>query len=306
MRGAGIVIVSAVLVASCSHAPVGPQAPIAVEQVTPGPALDAGAARQTVLSFVDAYAAAPQDDGVGLAKFVAGPELERWVHWLGVQNAQFPGRVDGTSDVRGADFVQTVRTKQALGANVDLSASVAFAYEPVGGDPFERVRILDGPVALIGGPPGDWRVIDFTRDGVPMTDGIQLFEDESQAADGITVVLDSLFMFTPNWQFNLIVENRTGSEIRVDPEATALLVRGQGGEVRKVRGVAAPGLSVIEPATGVQSMVSYPLQASADGRVLHIVFSSGGRGVTFDFPLGKIVSSVPPPPPTDGGTGGSG
>jgi hypothetical protein len=216
-----------------------------------------------------------------------------------VQDAQFPGSIEGASEVRGADFVQTVVTRRAVGASVDLGASVTFSYTPVDGGPFERVRILDGPVTLVGGPPGDWRLIDFTRDGVPMTDGIQLFKDERRRDGRVTVILDSLFMFTPNWQFNVIVENRTGSEIRIDPATTDLFVRRPGKGFHEVQGATAQGLEAIPPASSVQSMVSYPLQGSADGRVLHLSFSQGNRSFAFDFPLQDIVTAVPPPPPTD-------
>jgi hypothetical protein len=40
-------------------------------------------------------------------------------------------------------------------------------------------------------------------------------------------------------------------------------------------------------------------QASAEGRVLSLVYGSGPDRRVFEFPLGDLVTAVPPPPPTD-------
>jgi hypothetical protein len=286
---------------ACARAPEGPQAPIALQQVPPAPALEGGSARQTALDLVEVYAAAPRDGGASLADLVTGPELERWVLWLGVQNAQFPGSVDGSREVRTVALVGTAPVDRALGAQADLGATVTFSYAPAGGEPFERTRILDGPVTLVSTRPGDWRILDLTRAGVPMSDGIELFEDEVRTDHGLSVRLDSLFMFTPNWQFNVVVENDTGDEVFLHPDATALYVRRAGGGFGAVQGVPSPALALLPAGAGVQSVVSYPLQDSAEGRVLVLVFRSPDREYRFDFPLEDIVTLVPPPPPTAAG-----
>jgi hypothetical protein len=301
MRRLPLLLVIGVLPMACARAPDGPEAPIALEQAPPAPALEGGSARQTVLDLVEAYAAAAWDGGASLADLVTGPELERWVLWLGVQNAQFPGRVDGSREVRTVALVGTAPVDRALGAQVDLGATVTFAYAPAGGEPFERTRILDGPVTLVSTRPGDWRVLDLTRDGVPMSDGIELFEDEIRTDHGLSVRLDSLFMFTPNWQFNVVVENDTGHEALLDPEATALYVRRAGGGFDVLHGALSPALALLPTGVGVQGAVSYPLQDSAEGRVLVLVFRSEDREYRFDFPLEDIVTLVPPPPPTAAG-----
>jgi hypothetical protein len=284
--------------ASCARAPAGPEAPIALEQVVPAPALAGSATRQTALEFLEAYAGSPRDGGAALADLVTGPELERWAFWLAVQNAQFPGLVEGSRDVRSLAFVGTAPTERALGAQVNLGASVTFGYAPVDGDPFVRTRILDGPVTLVSTRAGDWRVLDLTRDGVPMSDGIELFQDEVRSDGGMSVRLDSLFMFVPNWQFNVVVENRTGSEVRLDPNATGLFVRRADGGFERLRGALSPALAVLPTGSGVQSMLNYPLQDSAEGRVLVLAFRQDGRAFRFEFPLGDLVTAVPPPPPT--------
>ena len=51
---AALVVVTALALAACAREPVGPAAPIAPSQLAPGPALDASAALQTVVEFVEA------------------------------------------------------------------------------------------------------------------------------------------------------------------------------------------------------------------------------------------------------------
>ena len=163
---------AAVTLSGCAPALEGPSAPIAREQVPIAPALAGASSRRTVLDFVEAYASSPLDGSAALADLVTGNELERWVYWLGVQNAQFPGRIDGEAEVRDVAFIGTTPANRALGAQVELGATVTFTFAPVDDDPFERARILDGPVTLLSSRPGDWRVLDITRDGVPMSEGI--------------------------------------------------------------------------------------------------------------------------------------
>ncbi len=286
----------------CARAPVGPIAPLALEQVPPAPALIDASARETVLGFVHAYADSPLDGGAALARLVDGPELQRWATWLGVQQAQFPGGIVGRVELRHVRFLGTEPLAGAVGARVALGATVRFTFAPDEGDPFERARILDGPVTLASVRPGDWRIIDFTRDGMPMTDGIQLFRDEVRAEGGVSVRLDSLFMFPPQWQFNLVIENRSRRPIRLDPDATGLYVERIDGSFERYEGVPSLALDVpLPPDRGTQALLAFPQQGSAEGRSLVLTFRHDGRPLRFSFPLEDLVSSVPPPPPMDAG-----
>ncbi len=299
-RHLGLVAVLLAL-GACAREPVGPAAPLALEQLPATPALVAASARETVLEFLRAYADAPLDGGASLAELVAGPELERWVTWLGVQDAQFPGRIVGEVDLRHARFLSTVPLRRALGAQVALGATVRFTFTPEDGDPFQRARILDGPVSLVSLRPGDWRVVDLTRDGVPMSDGIELFRNEARTEDGVSVRLDSLFMFTPNWQFNLVIENRSRRTLRLDRDASGLFVERGDGSFERYEGVPSLALQVpLPPERGVQALLAFPQQDSAEGRSLVLTFRRDGEPLRFSFPLEDLVSSIPPPPPTDG------
>jgi hypothetical protein len=301
MRRVLALAATALALAACAREPVGPTAPLALEQVPPAPGLVAASARRTAIELVQAYADAPLDGGAALAQLVTGSKLERWVYWLGVQNAQFPGRIVGGADLRRVRFDGLLPVPRAVGAQVTLGATVRFTFTPNDGEPFERARILDGPVRLVSLRPGDWRVVDLTRDGVAMSEGIRLFRNESRTRDGVSVRLDSLFMFTPNWQFNLAVENRSRRPVRLDPDATGLYLELPDGSFERTEGIPSVALTAtIPPQRGVQGLIAFPEQGSAARRSLVLTFRRDGGALRFAFPLEDLVSSVPPPPPTDG------
>ena len=198
----------------------GPAAPIAPAQLAPGPALDASAARQAVVDFVEAYAASP-DQGIGPSRAGAsGPELASWVRVA--RRAASRVRRDDPSprrDVRDVEFVGSLDGPARAPRAVGLSASVALPVRATRRRPVERVRVLDGPVTLIR-RRGHVQGHDLLRNGVPMSDGIELFRDEERTAAASSVRLDSLFMFPPNWQFNVVVrEPRPPRRRRSTPTA---------------------------------------------------------------------------------------
>jgi hypothetical protein len=293
-----VVVPLALAAAACAAEVEGPLAPIAPAQLTPGPALDASAARQTVVDFVEAYRASP-DQGVGpLVGLVAGEELAEWVRWLDVQHREFEGEIEGVSDVRDVEFVGAITTRRTSAAQVGLSASVTFTFAPLGDDPIELVRVLDGPVTLVRTDVASFRVLDLLRNGVPMSDGIERFADEQRSKDGVTVRLESLFMFSPLWQFNVTVSNSTDEDVVLDPAGAALFIeRGDGFE--RVEGTLTPSLTVVPAHTTTDGLMVFNEQRSAEGRVLSLVYGSGPDRRVFEFPLGDLVSAVPPPPPTD-------
>lgn len=299
MRRASFLLFPLVL-AACAVHPGGPAAPIAMEQVSEAPALDASAARQAVVDFVSAYAASPTEGVGALSQVVAGPELVSWVRWLDVQHREFVGTIRAAADVRDVEFVGAIEARRATGAQVGLSASVLFSFTPEDDDAFERARILDGSVALIRTEIGTYRVIDLQRDGVRMSEGIQLFRDESRSEGGVDVVLDSLFMFPPNWQFNVLISNPGPEPLFLDTEAAGLYIAATGG-FERFEPVITGSLTVVSPGADVAGILAFPLQSTATGSVLTLAYREGrGRGdvLRFDFPLDDLVNVVPPPPPT--------
>jgi hypothetical protein len=131
---------------------------------------------------------------------------------------------------------------------------------------------------------------------VPMSDSIEVFRNHERAAGGVSVRLDSLFMFPPNWQFNVVVRNLGSHDVVLDPDGAALFVdRGDGFE--RIQGVITSSLDVVPAGEAVDGLMVFPAQRSADGRVLSLVYGVGPNALRFEFPLEDLVSVVPPPPP---------
>jgi len=296
MRRRFLFLATLSVLVACGPDPQGPQAPIAMEQVVEAPALDASAARQAVVDFVDAYAASPTKGVGALAQLVVGPELGSWVRWLNVQHREFGGSIDAVADVRDVEFIGSVDARRAMGAQVGLSASVTFLFEPLGEEAFERARILDGLVTLLQTEKGSYRVNDLQRDGVPMSAGIELFREETRSEGAAEATLDSLFMFPPNWQFNVVVRNSGGTQLILEPDLVGLYVEGAAG-FERLEPVITGSLALVPPGVDAEGILAFPLQDSAQGRVLTLAYRSGRKLVQFDFPLDELVNVVPPPPP---------
>jgi len=292
----GLVLV----LAGCAQQPVGPAAPIAPAQLAPGPALAASAARQTVVEFIEAYRESP-DQGIGrLKQLVIGPDLQSWVRWLDVQHREFDGTIESAADVRDVEFIGAVTARRIPFASVGLSASVLFRFDPRDDDPIDLVRVLDGPVTLIRTAAGTYRVEDLLRNGVPMSDSIQPLRHQVRTVGGVTVQLDSLFMFPPKWQFNVVIQNASPHDVSLDPDGAALFVdRGDGFE--RVEGVLTASLGTVPAGETVKGLMVFQAQRSADGRVLSLVYGTRPRPLRFEFPLQDLVTAVPPPAPTDVG-----
>ena len=297
MRRLVPVIVLAVVLGACTHLR-GPSAPLAREQFVAAAGLETSIAKDMAERFVVAYADAPKDGGRELASLVTGPKLAAWVHWLGVQDREFQGTIAGRPEIRHVAFVGELRTGSTTGAEVALDASVNFTYRPTGQASFSRSRDLTGPLILVQTGPVDWKVFDATRDGALMSDGIDLFDHVAIQADGVTIRLESVFLFAPNWQFNVVVTNRSGSEIQLDTDRMGLYVKTGAKSYGRVDGVATGSLAAIAPHTTVEGLMAFPGQASAKGRVLSIAYRAGRRALPpFAFPLQGIVT-LPSPAPT--------
>jgi hypothetical protein len=283
--------------AACAREPAGPAAPISREQLGPAAALSASAARQAVVDFVHAYAASPTEGARRLFETVAGDELQSWVRWLEVQHREFAGGVAAASEIRDVEFIDTLATPDGTLTRVGLSATVTFDYTPDDADPFQLARILDGPVILAQGGPGRYRVLDLLRDGVPMADGIEVFRDQTRADGGVQVVLDSLFMFPPFWQFNVVVRNGGDRPVTLDPDVLGLYVATPGDSVELDERDVSDSLLVVPPGTRVEGVIAYEQQDAAEGRTFTMAYAQGRREIRFDFPLDGLVTVVPPLPP---------
>ena len=52
----------------------------------------------------------------------------------------------------------------------------------------------------------------------------------------------------------------------------------------------------------VEGLVAFRSQQSSDGLVFSLTYGQGKDAMSFEFPLGDLVTEVPPPPPTDQST----
>ncbi len=296
MRRLACGVALCLLATSCAPNLRGPARPIAEEQLVGGLGLDLASARQTAIAFLRAYAAAPQDDAAGLAPLVATDKLADWVHWLGVQNREFAGTIHGSLELRSVQVAGFRDIQGALGIQVNVTGTVTFDYAPAGGQPFQRTRLLDGPILLVRVAPGDWRVVDLTRDGRSLVSGITIFPNLAQTIRGVYVRIDSLFQFSPEWQFNLVVENHSGHDITIDGRNLALSTRGGAAGRTRVSGVLTPSLARVPDGSAAQGSIAFPEQTTARGLLLSIPFRLHGGGVvSFDFPLGGLVTPAAVP-----------
>jgi hypothetical protein len=295
LTGLLLVLVTCVFASACVASGEGPARPVTQELVGGPDGIDAAAARATALAFLSAYANAPSAGVSTLRALVVGADLRSWVRWLGVQNREFDGTIDGTIDLRSATFAAIVPIRKAVVAAVDVGASVTFGYAPRDGEPFDLTRILDGPITLRREGTADWRIVDVTRDGASMDAGITRFDGQTHHLAGVSVRLDSVFRFVPYWQFNLVVTNDTDAIVRLDPAAAALLVRASDGP-QTVMTVPSRSLGAIRPGATVEAVVDVPYRDSARGTALSLPFiGSDGRLRRFLFPLGGLIDPVSGP-----------
>lgn len=287
---------------SCAPSLHGPGRPIAREEVLGDAGLDVTAARDVAERFVLAYARASQDGGSSLGSLVVGPKLESWVRWLNVQNREFHGTINASPAIRAVDFVAELQTGNATGVQVAVDASVTFTFAPMDAQPFERTRSLAGGMVLVKTGPLEWQVLDATRDGQPMSDGIQILKDQVLKDRGVSVQLDSVFTFAPNWQLNAIVTNHTAHPVALDPAGAILLVKTGKGQFDPVDGVTTGSLESVPAHGSVKGLMAFPAQASAQGRVLVLAYTNGGRVSRFAFPLQGLVTATPLPATTTPGS----
>lgn len=287
---------------ACTQGPAGPTAP-ASGAVDLDDAVRAAGAREAARAFVEAYAAAPADDGAGLERLVGTPLLRRWAGWLQVQNEGFPGTIAG--DPVGIQVgpavpfeVESVPGSSGILRQIDLRASIAFAFAPRDGDPFDVVRSLDGPMRLIHGPGGAWTVVDFTRDGIPLTSQFEGV-DGAHAGDDTAQAEIAVFFAAPTWQFGLVIH--TAVALRLAPEDLTL-VDADGGIVATA-GALTTQLARIPAGATVRGLAAFDARSGAQGLSLRLDLRGPRDRTVLLIPLqGRIhpiqVPGAPGPSPS--------
>ena len=294
-----LLVLVAVLGSACASHPAGPATPVGPDQVTPDDAVKAAGAREAARRFVEAYAEATGGDSTALQAMVGTDLLARWVHWLDIQNREFPGTISGTVSSNqigpAAPFsVSSVPGSEAILRQVDVAATVTFSFDPSNGTPETVTRSLDGPMRLILDPRNGWKVLDFTRDGIPLSREFQTMKGAAATVDGVKVEA-AAFLSVPYWQFGLVVVDPSSGS--VDAKRTAI-VDASGAVVSAAKAVT-DSLERLPGGVPTEGLVTFSPASSADGLTLRIVVrSTTGHRTTLEIPLSGKVTPVPIATPT--------
>jgi hypothetical protein len=251
------------------------------------------AATETVERFLRAYAEAPLDGALDLSELAGSPVVAHWAAWLGIQYAQIGG-VTGAVDIRSIGVGRSAPTAEGAPEvlYVPIQASVTFRVPSSSGATLEQVRVLDGTVALVPDPEGAWRVADFTRDGVPLSASVFVFDPESGASSvterGVTIRVDSFIQDASEWAVGVLVRNEGERDVRIT-EGTVGLVDATGSLV--VSGNPPAGAEVVAPGTTEEALVAF--QIPADEELVGLRFFVGAIVAPSDPPVFMVVPIQP-------------
>lgn len=296
-----LVLASVLLGTACQPGPEGAREPSRPQDLGALDASDDAAARGAIATFLRAYVDAPRDGTAPLAALGASRWLEHWVHWLGVQIDAFPGTQTAElqlTSISGTEPVAIPDQPGDLIRQMELTASARFHFQPDQGDPFDVTRVLDGPVRVFQAAPDHWLVVDFTREGVPMSRAFQVLPKDAswEAGDYLTVRMDS-FVSVPAWQFDLVVQVHRGSPASLTPAGAQLI--DADGKVVEPKAAITDAFGSIEVGAKVEGIVSFDLQPSVKGLTLRLSFSSRTPVAPLDIPLEDLIEPVPiAPAPT--------
>jgi hypothetical protein len=189
---------------------------------------------------------------------------------------------------------------EALLRDVDVRATITFSFQPDDADAITVSRSLEGPMRLLfNDQRGTWSVLDFTRDGIPLSQTFEIVAKSAAASKGgIDVAIDS-FLSLPYWQFFLrMSSDRTTGLAPRDVE-----LRDSTGDRLAVAREVTSSLRRIAAGPAVEGIVTFPAQATADGLTLRMTLRAPNGVTTFDFKLRglihpvAIVSGSPSPSP---------
>jgi hypothetical protein len=285
----------ALVAVACSPTASGPSGPAGPDQVTPDDAMKAAGARASAAAFVRAYASDTGAEPTTLAGLVDGDRLERWVHWLRIQDREFPGTISGVvEDDRigpATPFeVASVPGSDALLREVDVRASITFSFQPDSGETVTLSRSLDGPMRLLFDErTGMWSVLDFTRDGIPLSQTFEIVgpKGATSSGRGVDVAVDA-FVSVPYWQFFLQVSSAGAATLA---SKDAVLLNADGARAAVAREVTS-SLRSLASGRDVEGIVTFPAQTSADGLTMRLTFRRPGGVTRLEIPLQDLIHPI--------------
>ena len=170
-----------------------------------------------------------------------------------------------------------------------MQASITFSFQPDTGDTITLSRSLDGPMRLLFDDRlGTWSVLDFTRDGIPLS---QVFETVGKrgttSEDGIDLAIDA-FVSVPYWQFFLQVS--TDRVTRLASKDAVLL--DADGDLVATAGEVSSSLRSPPSRREVEGIVTFPAQATADGLTVRMTFRGPGGPTALEVPLQGLIHPI--------------
>jgi hypothetical protein len=209
--------------AACSSGSSEPIEAVPDSAVYTALSLDLSAARQTVIDFLNGYAAASQDRGVSLERTIGSRSLQHWAHWVTVQFEELEGEVTGDVEIREVKPVDQAVLGDLPALEVSVDATVSLALELPDGQVDRESHEFVGIATLLQRDTGYWVLLDITRDGRSLADSIAL-QQETREVDGIRVELASVFAFSTVIMANLVVHNGSDGPIRINLKSSAMRV----------------------------------------------------------------------------------
>lgn len=284
---ASLVIAALSLAASSCGGVAGPSTTIALEELIPGRASEIADARATARAFIEAYARAGEDGSGSLAALIAGRELTTWARWLTVQNEQFAGAIRGTATVTSLQLTDILDRDGVRFASVDVLAEVRLDFSPEDDEPFSMVRSFDGPMTLARDAASGWLVVDATRDGTLMSDGIVVIEDGPVERGAVRLDVVAAFSFAPSVQFNIEVRNLGTGDLRLVEAAS-----GVAGVDGFTEGIPTPALLRIRGGATVEGILAVPAASVLGGGELVLVYDDGSVRTEIRIDLAELLGTV--------------
>ncbi len=292
-RALALLACAALLSGACAPAPSGPREPVRQDQLTGDEAANSAGARATAIAFVHGYAAADASGLAAMTSLAGSAPIRGWVHWQGVQLAEFPGTIDGMVVLRDAGVatpVADIPGTSTLLRDVAVQADVTFDYEPDRGDPFSTTRTI-GSIRVARDEGHPWVVVDLIRDDLPISTVFQPVGTVVRG-DGVTVTLDS-FVADPRsnaWQFDLIVRSSLIGPLQLAGTGAAL-VDADGNEISTATSVSG-SLASIGAGTDIEGLARFDALDHVGGVTLSLRFSGPGVTGTAEFPLQGQIELV--------------
>ena len=293
-RARALLLVIALLLSACGSGPGGPTSTGSI----PGAgtiALEVQV-RDAIRRFVEAYAAAPSDRGTALLAVSRGTVMTHWAAWVSIQFGQLDATISGTYALAAIRDVEEV-TQPDVGPGrtvlAQVQAHVDFAITQSGADPRTVSRSLDGPMLLAEALDG-WRVLDFTRDGVPLSNTVYVFAPDASLRDrGVEIGVDVLIADPNEWFLGLTVHNRADAPVGIPAAGVGLL---DADDQLIGRGDVPTSVAAIPVGSSLDALIRFPVPANVTVTGLRLFVAATIEGddqpVVVALPVEPILTAL--------------